>query len=249
MSKVSKVTKRTKQLIILRGLDIEGLLYKHYGDQAYNAVTLIEDVQQRVPQKQNARKNKRCMIFTNQQKNQSRMYAVMIDITQHHSLPRITSRPCWWCRTGFTSIPIGCPIKYNKNNPGTLDAERFAQHIKQMNLVTDGTCDFFETEGLFCSYSCAKSYALEELSKGKMRFKKSLTLLSLLRSKSEGPEAVSEPISSAPSWKMINEWGGPLSIKEFRDSPGRVEYVETVNVRRPMMYSTSQYLQEKTIRV
>ncbi len=247
-----RTVKKQQLLVTLRGIDVENVLYHHYGDHTTNSTCVdVEDdnkgTYQRVPQKQNARKNKRSMIFTSHTKNQSRMYAVMIDVTQNGALPRITHRPCWWCRTSFTNTPIGCPIRYVTCKKGSLEEKRFNEYIKKINLTSDGTTDFFETEGIFCSLSCAKAHVIDELSKGKTKFKKSLTLLSLMRTRSG--DNSNDPIAVAPSWKLINEWGGHLSIQEYRESFGRVEYVETVNARRPMLYSTSQYFQEKIIRV
>jgi len=255
-----RTPKKTPLVVVIPGLLPEDVLCKYYDDDtddhtSSSVVNITEDgnvcpstsYRRHTPQKQGARKNKRSMIFMNHYKNQSRMYAVMIDVTQNGALPRMTHKPCWWCRSSFTSIPVGCPLKYNKNTPGTLDSKRFEEYLKSINIVSDGTNDFFETEGLFCTLSCAKSYALEQLQKtSSPKYKDSLTLLNLIQYKVSN---VHTEIPSAPSWKMIDEWGGHLTPREFRESFGLVEYTETVNLRRPLMYSTSQYFQEKRIKL
>lgn len=280
-----RTTKKTPLIIVLSGLIPEEILSKYYDDDTedqtpHSIINISEDGtvssvsssstafntfntfngRRHPPQKQSARKNKRSMIFMNQYKNQSRMFAVMIDVTQNGALPRMTHRPCWWCRSSFSSIPVGCPIKYNKNTPGTLEAKRFDEYLKSINIVSDGSNDFFETEGIFCTLSCAKAYALDQLQRtSSPRYKDSLILLNLIKEKTDpcvgghggqaGHGSQDSTIPIAPSWKMIDEWGGHLTPREFRESFGLVEYKETINLRRPLLYSTSQYFQEKKIKI
>lgn len=269
MSSRRRTPKKTPLLVVITDLIPEVVLSKHYDDGRYDSniastiVNLSEDgtlqnpsarrsQNNHTPQKQGARKNKRSMIFMSQYKNQCRMYAVMIDIVQNGALPRMTNKPCWWCRSTFSSIPVGCPIKYNKNTPGSTDAKRFEDYLKSINIASDGTNDFFETEGLFCTLSCAKAYALDQLQRsGSSKYKDSLTLLDLIHHKTlqlEGNVDATAHIHAAPSWRMIDEWGGHLTPREFRESFGLVEYRDTINVRRPMLYSTAQYYQEKKIK-
>jgi len=40
-----------------------------------------------------------------------------------------------------------------------------------------------------------------------------------------------------------------LTILEFRATFGKIEYLETVNTRRPYMYCSSQYIAEKKIKM
>lgn len=264
-----RVQKKSPLIIVLSDMIPDVVLSKYYDDDtldetAYtqcSVVNLAEDgtiqrhtrkgmTHHHTPQKQSARKNKRSMIFMNQHKNQTRMYAVMIDIVQNGALPRMTNKPCWWCRSSFSSIPVGCPIRYNKNTPGSIEAQRFDEYLKSLNIASDGSNDFFETEGLFCTLSCAKAYALDQLQRTSCpRYKDSLTLLNLIRHKSMAVESVNDiAIPAAPSWKMIDEWGGHLTPREFRESFGLVEYKDTINMRRPLLYSTAQYFQEKKIK-
>lgn len=250
-----KVVKVDEYIVVLSGLDVEGVLFEQYGEDndIVSEVPLEDDEPSSrkhnlPPRKQNARKNKRSMLFTDQHKNQSRMYANMIDITQSGPLPRSTSKPCWWCRHSFNTLPVGCPIKYHPpTHINAIDKSRFVEHLSSMNISpVDNSTDFFETEGLFCSLSCTKAYILDQLAKTESpKYKTSLGLISLLRFKMEG---VKDTVSVSPSWKMLIEYGGPLNIQEYRSSVGFTEYVETTNLRRPYLFSSSQYFKEKKIR-
>lgn len=260
-----RTTKKNPLLIVLKNLSIDEVLCKYYDDDEEDntPTTLISinesgqvcssgvtrsNIHLRTPQKQGSRKNKRSMIFMNQYKNQSRMYAIMIDITQNGALPRMTNKPCWWCRSSFTSIPVGCPIRYNKNTPGSEEAKNFEAYLKSLNIAYDGSNDFFETEGIFCTLSCTKAYILDQMQRTSgPKYRDSLLLLNLIKFKTD-PQNKDE-IVTAPSWKLIDEWGGHLTPKQYRDSFGLIEYKETINMRRPLLYSTSQYFQEKRIKV
>lgn len=182
-------------------------------------------------------------------KTKCKFWACMIDKTQAGPLPLTTSNPCWWCRSTFTTIPMGCPVAYNKECKDELYRERILEKFAQTNISLDDGTDFFETEGIFCSFPCTKSYIMEQISKTRSgKYTNALTLLSLLHNKLTGSEVLTD-ITSAPSWKLLSEWGGHLTPDEFRSSVNQLSYTETSNTKRPLMYSCSQYIQEKRVRV
>ena len=65
-------------------------------------------------------------------------------------LPTKTHIHCYWCKHSFDTNPIGCPIKFNKNNS-------------------------FTTDGIFCSFNCCLSYINDN--KHKSLYNMSLTYL------------------------------------------------------------------------
>ena len=92
-----------------------------------------------------------------------------------------------------------------------------------------------------------KAYILDQLSRSRSsRFKESLTLLSLLYSKLFGKLVTIPP---APTWKVLQDYGGHLTEEEYLETFGRLVYTETVNIRRPYMFSSSAYIQETRVRV
>jgi hypothetical protein len=166
-------------------------------------------------------KSKRSMYFLDTRKMKTKFWCNLIDITQNGPLPQHTKNPCWWCRNTFKTQPIGCPLKYNEK---------------------DEEAGFFNTEGFFCSFSCCKAYILDQ--KSSPKYKESLTLLSLLFFKLYNCKP---DFPTAPSWKLLKEHGGHLTINEFRSSLGKLVYRETVNTRTHM-YCSSQCIEEKKIK-
>jgi hypothetical protein len=188
-------------------------------------------------------KSKRCTLFLNSHKTPVKSWGCMIDVTQNGPLPLTTKRPCWWCHHSFTTSPVGCPQIYHPNlKTPNEETQRFIEKLKKANYPTD-TNDFFETEGYFCSGPCCKAYILDQGSS--VKYKNSLSLLSLLFYKYHG---VQVEIPRAPSCKVLKAYGGHLTIQEFRAAFGRLDFIETVNIRRPYMFCTSQYLEENRIK-
>jgi hypothetical protein len=187
-------------------------------------------------------RSKRVHYFLDSHKVQAKYWGVMIDTTTNGPL-LASNKPCWWCRTTFQTKPIGCPLAYHKKGDG-LYKERFKEKLKAANLSTDGPLDFFETEGLFCSFPCCKAYILDR--RGSVKYKESASLLVHLYYILFQEHEV---IPTAPSWKMLREYGGHLSIQEFRATFGKLEYIETVNMRRPYMFCSSQYISAKRIKL
>lgn len=194
-------------------------------------------------------RSKRAHYFLDPRKIRQKNWGVMIDVTENGPLPNSTGKPCWWCRHSFHSMPIGCPLRYH---PPTTSGQsisikelrgRFEEKLAKANF-TIGKNDLFETEGYFCSFCCCKAFILSQ--RGMVKYKESLALLSLLYQILYGKKPT---FPTASTWKVLKEYGGHLTIDEYRASFGQLEYEETVNVVRPYMFCTSQYISEKRIKL
>jgi len=191
-------------------------------------------------------KSQRCIYFLDQYKNKIRYWVNMIDYTQSGALPLYTKKPCWWCRHSFDTHPIGCPIKYNTHKKTGIEKERVESCFSNMNLSFEKN-DFFETIGIFCSFPCVKAFIYDEMSKGdRSRYKDSLTLLSLLYEKLFGHKQI---IPKAGDYKNLKDYGGHLTLEDYRNSFGILRYDETCNLRRPYMFSSSVYIKETKIKI
>lgn len=118
------------------------------------------------------------------------------------------------------------------------------QKIKVEKVQPVARYDFFETEGLFCSAPCVKNYIIEQGLNS--RYKESLTLLTLMWMKITG-RCISIP--RAPTWKVLIEYGGHLTIDEYRATFGLLLYIETVSAQRPYMFCSSKYIEERRMRL
>jgi len=134
-----------------------------------------------------------------------------------------TNLPCWWCRYEFSNSPIGVPLRY----------------YPEKNM--------FDTEGIFCSFSCCKSYMLDNPS-----YKKYMTLLYLLNlkliknvtSNIKINELDGIQIRRSPHWKLLERSGGSMSITEFRNSIVDSQYYITPNTKNVDMRVTGTYFEK-----
>lgn len=101
---------------------------------------------------------------------------------------------CWWCVHALPQKPcIHLPIKY------------------------DDRLDRFTTTGNFCSWQCAKAYALDmnTAKSGEIQ-----SFLAIMRRKAFGRHV---PLWPAPKRQFLKCFGGIMTIEEFRSYGGLVE--------------------------
>jgi len=126
--------------------------------------------------------------------------AAAVKPVQVHVLPTdppaqdLTGLVCWWCVHALPQKPcIHLPIKYD-------DKRRI-----------------FSTIGNFCSWACAKAYALDMAT---ARSGEIQMLLATMRMQSMGKFT---PLWPAPKRQALKCFGGTLTIDEFRSFGGKVE--------------------------
>jgi len=180
--------------------------------------------------------------FIDPHKNITKYLVSMVDVHDYGSLPIYTSKPCWWCRYSFTTCPIGLPIEYCPHESSSRKKIAREVALTKANLSLERN-DFFVTDGLFCSFPCCKAYYND--CRDEIKYRESLTLLLLLYSKLTNHNTITIP--EAPHWKLLKAYGGHLTIDEFRQSFGKLEYIHTPNIKRPYMYTCSSIVQEQPI--
>ena len=101
---------------------------------------------------------------------------------------------CWWCVHELPQRPcIHLPVRY------------------------DDKLDVFRTVGNFCSWPCAKAYALDMST---ARAGEINSFLALMRRKAFGKTI---PLWAAPKREALACFGGTMTIEEFRSFGGLVE--------------------------
>lgn len=255
--KVAPKKKRApaSRFIILHNIDVERILNQYYGENDETNSEEIEetpinfneniDISSLMHEKD--KKSKRSIYFIDPNKEKVKMWVNMVDIVQAGALPRFTNEYCWWCRSSFTTHPIGCPLRYHSENLPPLKKKRAIKRLLDANLPVDDGIDFFETEGIFCTFPCVKAYIIDNLSKSDNNdYRRSLTLLTFMYQKLMGEKQM---IPAAGSWKTLINYGGHLTPEEFRSASGLLEYTVTPNARRPLMYSSGFYIREKRLKL
>lgn len=144
---------------------------------------------------------------------------------------------CFWCNHPFDTIPIGCPVKYTPN----LAIKSYYSEISKDNYVikeniTDNRAHiieksdmkleiikngYFETDGVFCSFNCCKSYIKENIHN--TLYQNSELLLLKLYNKLFNTQIIE--IKSAPHWRLLKKYGGTLNIESFRNDFNKIEYI------------------------
>lgn len=158
-------------------------------------------------------------------------YLSMVDIVSSKKMPDSTTIPCYGCRRKFSSQPLGIPIDFHpsyyvsKNDTTkirrltTNDREKL-QLDPENNIVI---MDYFDTEGVVCSFNCIVSCIGESPSP---IYKKTPYLISMMYKMIFG-KYPDQKILRSPSWKMREEYGGPLSDKEFERSLQTIQFTDT----------------------
>jgi hypothetical protein len=99
---------------------------------------------------------------------------------------------CWYCRHNIPSDwhPLGIPIKF----------------CKEQNA--------FDCDGIFCSFNCIVAYLQEH---NQYRYKDSTVLLLMMYRHIFQKHRDITKITPSPSWKLLKEYGGHLTIEEYRN--------------------------------
>ena len=142
----------------------------------------------------------------------------------------LTSYNCFWCRHSFEYKPIGCPIRFVPSQA----VKQYYSHISKSDYtikehtnseetiknVTINKANYYETDGVFCSFNCCKAYIDDNKHK---RIYDDSTML-LLKIYNDLMESKCSIITPAPHWKMLEVYGGVLDITKFRQSFNKIEY-------------------------
>lgn len=192
----------------------------------------------------------RAEYFFDSKKNKIKFWPIMIDHSKDNILSLFTNKPCRNCHHPYETHPIGCPIAYFPHDPAPNNPKRIIMEsfLKENNFPTDRT-DFFETEHMFCSFPCVKSYILSFLSKSPQSYKytNALSYTYLLYKKIFGIKGNENLIPCAHPIEVLLSYGGHLKIEEYRECMGILSFDHTITTKRPFMFTNTSYLEERNI--
>lgn len=181
----------------------------------------------------------------------------MIDHTTNTNVNMLQYN-CFWCRNPFATIPIGCPVTYvprklsrkyvsvmNQNryeiNEDTLLTELECAVAENVTLLSDKP--FYQTDGIFCSFNCCAAFIHDNKSK-QLYFSSYMLLVKMYNDMFKKPIT---KIVVAPDWRLLKQYGGHLSISEFRNSFDNSEY-KNHGVMRDVNMSSLGILFEKKLK-
>jgi hypothetical protein len=158
---------------------------------------------------------------------------------------------CYWCRHSFDTDPIGCPINYISNKAvkkyysevskdnyiikenitkykrNFLNIKNNSQQIfipnnNSLSTINIDKNEYYETDGVFCSFNCCKAF-INDNKHHYVYQHSNLLLLKLYYDIVKNDNSVIN-INPAPHWRLLTEYGGYLSINQFRENFNKAIY-------------------------
>ena len=204
--------------------------------------------------------------FLDESKKEHHCVLTMKSMVDQKDLPDQTEIFCFWCRSGFSTRPIGCPITYvpdritkKYHSDITKDHYTLRENITRKqtenmqsslppSVLYQKKNDYFITDGIFCSFNCTLAFIHESV-KGNPMYSESESYLQCMYRVSN-PDHDSKPLTPAPSWRLLASYGGTLSIEEYRKNFHHVHYLDTNNVIYPFpTMKPMGYLFEKQVKI
>lgn len=158
---------------------------------------------------------------------------------------------CFWCRYQINSIPIHCPIKFvpvqiqrtimshNKNYV-------LKENINNNTILDDETLSwsndksYYETDCIFCSFNCCQAWIDDN--KHTSKYNESSYLLRKMYKDMTGN--ITDNIKPAPSWRLLTNYGGNLTIEDFRNNFTKFDYIFHGTVLSNVLYNPYNYIYE-----
>jgi hypothetical protein len=145
---------------------------------------------------------------------------------------------CFWCKNFFTGKAIGCPISYQSK---TIQKEfqscvtkeyyklvepvtdkRYNENIDKKDCqVDDKEC--YIVDGCFCSGECVLAW-IDDNSHNPLYYHSKYLLINMF---TKIDPSIVEHIKPAPSWRLLEDFGGPITIEQFRNFNNETKYIAT----------------------
>lgn len=254
--------RKSKYPFVLKDIDIEEIS-KRYGFSYNQEICNINKI---IP-RDNVTKLDEIIInaenefsYLDETKNKRKFIITMIDCNTKDKLERVK---CFWCKHSFEAIPIGCPIKYIPHRlvkryysyitkdyytiKEEISNTRFEELKTEINN-SDTSCvqlvdnDYYETDGVFCSFNCCLSWIKDN--PHNHLYINSVFLLHEIYYKCF--DALHQ-IQPAPHWRLLSDFGGHMTIQEFRSSFNKIIYdnshvIKTIPKTKPIGMVFEEFL-------
>jgi len=176
-------------------------------------ITYIQDILEKEPEN--------IYLIYDEKRRGEKCILTMLDYVLESKLPEKSNIKCFWCRNNFNSSPLGCPIKFvnsiiEKCYTSNITKEKY--YIKE-NVINKN--NYFLTDGIFCSFNCISSFINDNNNKPlykESRFLLSSMILLIFNKKID--------IKPSFHWRLLKEYGGNLSIEEYRKFHNEYDYKE-----------------------
>lgn len=177
-------------------------------------------------------------------------------------IPKSTDLKCFHCHHSFDTIPIGCPLEFKnskiyknyyseitKNNyilQESISKDNYIQEDGNLFQTETENLNYYLVDGIFCSFNCCKAYILQN--KKKERYIQSETLLNKIYMDLFDTDEFE--IVPSPDFRILECYGGNLSIEEYRKNFYKITYTNTQEyVQHIPEFKAIGYVFEKKIKL
>lgn len=178
----------------------------------------------------------------------------MIDFNTNKS-PETLRYDCFWCKHPFKTQGIGCPTKYvssqavkTYHSDISKDVYTIKENITPLRRKSLGDqriavkiAEYYETDGVFCSFNCCQAW-IDDNKHNKMYNQSSYLLMKIYKSITH---AEIKSIISAPHWRLLENYGGNLTINNFRENFNKIDYEYQGISKLPKFFPLSTLFEEK----
>lgn len=197
-------------------------------------------------------KSPRTISFLDEFKTLRKCSVSMIDFkTRYHHMTRCPYK-CFWDRCNIPNHvqSIGCPIRYIPSRAikvydSFISKEKYSitepiTEIKKMKIEKNETkydesfknnelktesLGYYETDGIFCSFNCCLAFLNAKGNNKNSLYRNSKNLLLQIYNDISSSNDFNE-IIPAGHWRTLIDFGGFLSIEDFRSSFNKVKWVD-----------------------
>jgi len=236
----------SKYVFVLNGVNIDKV------DQKYGivpATVLVEDDiptnTTKIDELDIVKRTPEIISFLDESKRMRKCTVSMIDFQSQQLVNQAKKRyKCFWDRNTIPDNvqPIGCPIKFvaskaTKSYHSEISKENYtivenvtdkkARNLDQKKdpRISVEQKSYYQTDGIFCSFNCCMAHIQAPENKHNSLYRHSESLL-LKMYKDLNPDDAMIEIVPAPNWRTLEEFGGHLTIEQFRESFNKVNYVD-----------------------
>lgn len=268
-----KKRKSNKYVFTLKGVDTEKV-DKMYGITIISNITNIDSQPTNITKLTELSENilnkpQQLISFLDESKKIYQCSISMIDYKTGHELEK-NKYKCFWCRHSFNCLPIGCPINYisskaikNYHSEVSKDNYTIKENItsfkrkliqknrfifstinnKQNSQLVINKEEYYQTDGIFCSFNCCKSFVKDN--KHNRLYEQSEFLLIKMYNDILGSKNIT--INEAPHWRLLEEYGGNLTINQFRENFNKVSFEYHGIIKNENLYRSIGTLFEEKI--
>ena len=246
--------KSNKYVFTLPGINTDSI-DKKYEIGVVSNIAQVQDNFDNVTKISELSANSNNISWVDESKHLRKCKVSMIDFSTEQDVRKLRYN-CFWCRHKFDSEPLGCPIRYVSKvatksyySEISKDIYTIKQNIQSNKVISDMSDvtkdSYYETDGIFCSFPCTLAFILDN-KHCRMYDNSKMLLLNIYNNLREDGKI--SHINSAPHWRLLQEYGGHMSISEFRNSFAKADYNRYGTTRNYPKFKSVGILYEEKIR-